>query len=88
MKNLTYIILTFLMVISFVGCSGAKEGFAPSTEAPAADQPAVIETGWEYEMNQAQKITTVSNWEAVMGSQEISETYLTSNGWTAEVSHD
>ncbi len=70
----------------FVGCSGAKDGVAPSL--PIESTPSITLSGWEYEMNYSEKIVSSNSWEGTLDTQDVSEQLITANGWTVEVSND
>ena len=87
-KCIHNIFLMLGLMSILMSCSGMKDGVAPSQPAMNPSQPTNTNSGWEYEMNYSEKITTVSSWEGTVDMNDVSETIMTANGWTVEVSND
>lgn len=87
MKVFISLILLF-SITTLVGCAGAKGGVAPGGAPVSETIPAITTSGWEYEINQSEKIISSNNWEGTLDTLDVSEQLVTVNGWTVEVSND
>ncbi len=87
-KSIFYIFLTLGLMSILMSCSGMKDGVAPSQPSVTPSMPSTTESGWEYEMNYSEKVTTTRNWEGTVDMNDVSETLITANGWTVEISND